>query len=59
MRCSIAFHIASCMPRPIPPVHHFGQPRPDSEELEKQPYAIGLFMTVPGVKGVAEPAFAG
>jgi sugar lactone lactonase YvrE len=29
------------------------------EELERQPYAGGLFMTVPGVKGVAEPSFAG
>ena len=29
------------------------------EELEAQPQAGGLFMTVPGVRGVAEPLFAG
>jgi xylono-1,5-lactonase len=29
------------------------------QELFTQPYAGGLFMTVPGVKGVAEPLFAG
>ena len=29
------------------------------EELERQPNAGGLFMTVPGVKGVAEALFAG
>jgi len=29
------------------------------DELERQPYAGGLFMTVPGVSGVAEPLFAG
>jgi len=29
------------------------------EELEAQPNAGGLFMTMPGIKGVAEPLFAG
>jgi sugar lactone lactonase YvrE len=29
------------------------------QEREVQPYAGGLFMTVPGVKGVPEPLFAG
>jgi sugar lactone lactonase YvrE len=30
-----------------------------SEELAAQPYAGGLFMTSPGVTGIAEPLFAG
>lgn len=29
------------------------------DQLERQPRAGGLFMTVPGVRGVAEPLFAG
>jgi sugar lactone lactonase YvrE len=30
-----------------------------AQELAAQPYAGGLFMTVPGVTGIAEPLFAG
>ena len=29
------------------------------DELATQPYAGGLFMTMPGARGVAEPLFAG
>ena len=40
-------------------LHHLGEPRPRATSFAMQPFAGGLFMSVPGVAGIAELPFAG